>query len=106
LTAKVNVQIELLGTINGFTVELWDVDAIKDDLLGSQPILKAGHFEFLFDTNVSGEFRPELQLRVVDAEGNEVFKSEINDSLSSLAIDENTGRIENTTIDFGVIQLV
>jgi hypothetical protein len=46
-----------------------------------------------------------LQLRVVDAEGNEVFKSEINNSLSSLAIDENTGRIENTTIDFGVIQL-
>lgn len=105
MTAKVNVQIELLDSINGFTLELWDIDIIKDDLLASQPILKAGHFEFLFEINRSGEFRPELQLRVVNAEGNEVFKSEINNSLSSLAIDKNTGRIEITTIDFGVIQL-
>jgi hypothetical protein len=83
MTAKVNVQ----GSINGFLLKLWDIDTIKDDLLGSQPILKAGHFEFLFDINKSGEFRPELQLRVVNAEGNEVFKSHINDSLSSFAVD-------------------
>ena len=77
MNAKVNVFIELSDLTNQLVLELWDVDTFKDDLLASQQIPRSGHFEFLFDSNDSGEFRPELQLRVYDICRNELYKTQL-----------------------------
>jgi hypothetical protein len=53
----------------------------------------------------TGEFRPELQIRIFNASDLEIYRSEINKELNSMTIDNNTGRIEKTTIDFNSIEL-
>ena len=51
------------------------------------------------------KFNPELQLRIFDSLFNEVFRSRIDDSISSNNVNKNTGFIEVTTIDFGLITI-
>jgi len=105
MNAKANAKIIFNENSHIYSVELYDVDLLIDDLLISKTVNETCNIELFFNLNDSGEFRAELQLRIFDEDRNEVYRSPINNSLSSLAYDKNTGRIENTTIDFGVINL-
>jgi hypothetical protein len=105
MTAKVNATIELLNSNENHTVKLFDVDIIKDDEIASIEINQSKDVEFIFSLDEAGEFNPELQLRVFDSKNNEVYRSEINNSISSTNIDKITGFIEVTTIDFGLITI-
>lgn len=105
MTAKVNATIELLNSNVNYIVKLFDVDVIKDDEIATLEINKSKEIEFLFALDETGEFNPELQLRVFDSNNNEVHRSEINNSISSTNIDKITGFIEVTTIDFGLITI-
>jgi hypothetical protein len=105
MIAKVNATIELLNSNVNYIVKLFDVDFIKDDEIASIEINQNKEIEFIFSLDETGEFNPELQLRVFDSTNNEVFRSEINSSISSTNIDKNTGFIEVTTIDFGLIRI-
>ena len=105
MTAKVNATIEIKNTDSKYLVKLFDVDVIKDDEIASLEINKSEDIEFLFSLDDTGEFNPELQLRVFDTNHNEVYRSEINNSISSTNIDKITDFIEVTTIDFGLITI-
>jgi hypothetical protein len=105
MTAKVNANIELLNSNEYYTVKLFDVDIIKDDEIASIEINQNKEIEFIFSLDETGEFNPELQIRVFDSNNNEVYRSEINNSISSTNIDKITGFIEVTTIDFGLITI-
>lgn len=105
MTAKVNATIELLNSNANYLVKLFDVDLIMDDEIASIEINQSKEIEFIFSLDETGEFNPELQIRLFDSSNNEVFRSEINSSISSTNIDKNTGFIEITTIDFGLITI-
>lgn len=105
MTAKVNANIELLNSNEYYIVKLFDVDIIKDDEIASIEINQNKEIEFIFSLDETGEFNPELQIRVFDSNNNEVYRSEINNSISSTNIDKITGFIEVTTIDFGLITI-
>jgi hypothetical protein len=104
MTAKVNVTIQFKNSAK-YIVELWDVDVLVDDKIDAKSISKPGPIEFIFSTSRTGEFNPELQLRIFSEEGNELFRSPIDKSISDLNINENTGFVEVTTVDFGIIEL-
>ena len=99
MIAKVNVEIEL-ATLNKVYVELWDRDVIQDDLIESQLIENSGLVEFVFSTQKSGEINPELEIRVKDESGFEVYKSKSDNSLEAFKINSITGFVENTTVTF------
>ena len=105
MTAKVNATIEIKNTDSKYLVKLFDVDVIKDDEIASLEINTSEDIEFLFSLDDTGEFNPELQLRIFDSLFNEVFRSRIDDSISSNNVNKNTGFIEVTTIDFGLITI-
>ena len=88
-----------------YKIKLFDIDLLKDDLLKEISITNSGSYEFIFAMGDTGEFRPELQIRVFNASDLELYRSEINKELSSLNIDKNTGRIEKTTVNFNSIEL-
>jgi hypothetical protein len=102
MNAKVNVNIQLSDAAKVF-VELWDVDVLKDDLIDRKEIIKSGHVEFLFNVFDSGEFTPELQIRIALPSGKELYRTAINNQLSVMNVDKATGFREVTTIDFGTI---
>lgn len=104
MIAKVNVEIELV-TLGKVFVELWDRDLIQDDLIGSQLIENSGLVEFIFSTQKSGELNPELEIRVKDESGFEVYKSKIDKSLEASKVNSITGFVENTTVTFEKIIL-
>ena len=104
MIAKVNVEIELVQ-LKKVSVELWDQDLIKDDLIERKLIENSGLIEFIFSTQASGELNPELEIRVKDEVGNEIYKSRTNNSLEAFKIDGVTGFIEKTTITFEKITL-
>jgi hypothetical protein len=105
MNAKVNATINLKVEGKKYIVELYDVDVISDDLLKTLTIDKSGPIEFIFSLSETGEFNPELQLRIFTENRKEIFRTAIDNSLSSLNVDKNTDRVEKTTIDFGVITL-
>ena len=86
-------------------VELWDVDVLVDDKIETKSITESGAIEFLFSTTDTGEFNPELQLRIFDEDGKELYRSPINSSINSVEINNVTGFRENTTVDFGLIDV-
>ena len=105
MTAKVNATIELNNTDSKYLIKLFDIDVIKDDEIATIEITQSKEIEFLFSLDETGEFNPELQLRIFDSLFNEVFRSRIDDSISSNNVNKNTGFIEVTTIDFGLITI-
>ena len=105
MIAKVNFSIKLKAEKNIYKIKLFDVDLFKDDLLKEISITNSGSYEFLFAMGDTGEFRPELQIRIFNASDLEIYRSEINKELNSMTIDNNTGRNEKTTIDFNAIEL-
>jgi hypothetical protein len=104
MIAKVNAHIQM-KTSQILKVELWDEDVLSDDKIQLLTILKSGPVEFLFDLADTGEFNPELHLRIFDEAGNLLLKTAIDDSLNSLKVDKTTGFREKTTIDFGLIEI-
>ncbi len=105
MIAKVNFSIKLKIEKVIYKIKLFDIDLLKDDLLKEISITNSGSYEFIFAMGDTGEFRPELQIRVFNASDLELYRSEINKELSSLNIDKNTGRIEKTTVNFNSIEL-
>ena len=103
MTAKVNATIQLNKTDTKYVVKLFDIDVIKDDVIGSLEINQSNEIEFIFSLGETGEFNPELQLRIYDSNNNEIHRSDINNSISSTNINKITGFLEVTTIDFGLI---
>ena len=104
MTGKVNATIKMLKPLK-VSVELWDVDVLVDDKIHTKVITDSGPIEFIFSTSDTGEFNPELQLRIFDLQGNQLHRTPINKSLNSMGIDKVTGFKENTTIDFGIIKI-
>jgi len=104
MIAKVNVEIEL-ATLRKVFVELWDRDVLQDDLIESQLIENSGLVEFIFSTQKSGELNPELEIRVKDESGFEVYKSKVDNSLEAFKVNSITGFVENTTMTFEKIIL-
>jgi hypothetical protein len=104
MLAKANAIIQMQSP-RKLQIELWDVDVLVDDKIQSQEISDSGPVEFLFSVSDTGEINPELQLRVVDEDGNILLKSRINSEINSAQINDITGFIEKTTIDFGVITI-
>ena len=104
MNAKVNLNI-VLKLKEKVEVKLWDVDVLKDDLIDSKVVSNSGHLEFIFNTSETGEFKPELQIRIYDLNGHELHRTSINDSISDLNINKVTGFIEVSTIDFGTIEV-
>jgi hypothetical protein len=51
----------------------------------------------------TGEFNPELQLRIFEEDGKELYRSIVNNEINSIEISSVTGFRENTTVDFGLI---
>jgi hypothetical protein len=103
--AKINFELKLANH-EFVNVELWDNDLFLDDKLKSLTITKSGKYEMLFDTNSSGELRPELYILIFSMSGELIFRSKIYDNISSLAQDEITGFNETKTIDIGLIELI
>lgn len=104
----------MIGKVNAFIkmnqprkikVELWDVDVLIDDRLETKNLTETGKIEFLFVTSETGEFNPELQLRIFDEDGKELYRSLVNNDINSIEINNVTGFRENTTVDFGVIEV-
>jgi hypothetical protein len=104
MIAKVNVELELV-TLKKVYVELWDRDLLQDDLIESQIIENSGLVEFIFSTQKSGELNPELEIRVKDESGFEVYKSKVDHSLEAFKVNNITGFVENTTVTFEKIIL-
>lgn len=102
MIAKVNVEIELLSS-KKVTVELWDVDVIQDDRIDAKFIENSGMLEFIFSTDKSGEINPELQIRIKDENGSELFRSPANNTLNAYELNSITGFLENSTISFDKI---
>jgi hypothetical protein len=105
MIAKVNANVQFKSKYKKVVVELWDIDVLMDDKIASHELTRSGHIEFLFSLSVTGEVNPELQLRIKDEAGNEVLRTPIDQSISAMNIDKNTGFLEHTTIDFGVIKI-
>jgi len=104
----------MIGKVNAFIkmrqprklrVELWDVDLLKDDKLETKNLTETGQIEFLFTTSETGEFNPELQLRIFEEDGKELYKSIVNNEINSIEINNVTGFRENTTVDLGIIEI-
>ena len=104
----------MIGKVNAFIkmshprkikVELWDLDVLIDDRLETKNLNGTGKVEFLFVTSETGEFNPELQLRIFDEDGKELYRSLVNNDINSIEINNVTGFRENTTVDFGVIEV-
>ena len=105
MIAKVNFSIKLKIEKDIYKIKLFDIDILKDDLLKEISITNSGTYEFIFAMGDTGEFRPELQIRVFNVSDLEIYRSEINKELNSLNVDKNTGRIEKTTVNFNSIEL-
>ena len=114
MLAKVNAKIfHKANQTQKVNVELWDVDVLSDDRIDALEIeldpakSKVGiPIEFVFSTSKTGEFNPELQLRVVDSNtGTELYRTETDKSISLLNIDDATGLREVSTVEFGDINL-
>jgi hypothetical protein len=86
-------------------IELWDLDLLADDKIQTITISKPSLVEFIFSFSETGEFNPELQIRICDNQDKEIHRTPINKSLNSLKIDKVTGFMEKTTVDFGTIKL-
>jgi|694.fasta_scaffold112304_3 hypothetical protein len=104
MTAKVNTRIEMTNPIF-CRIELWDVDLFVDDRIQYKEITESGEVEFIFSLSETGEFKPELQIRIFTTDGIELFRSNVDSTLNSLSIDKITGFQEVTTIDFGTIKI-
>jgi len=104
MIGKVNAIIKM-NQPRKLKVELWDVDVLVDDKIETKNINESGTFEFLFSTTDTGEFNPELQLRIFDEDGKELYRSPINNSINSVEINNVTGFREDTTVDFGLIEI-
>jgi hypothetical protein len=104
MTGKVNAVVKM-NRPGKLKVELWDVDVLVDDKIETKSITESGAIGFLFSTTDTGEFNPELQLRIFDEDGKELYRSTINNSISSVEINNVTGFRENTTVDFGLIDV-
>ena len=104
MIAKVNVEVEL-ATHRRVFVELWDRDVLQDDLIESQLVEISGLVEFIFSTQKSGELNPELEIRVKDESGFEVYRSKVDNSIDAFKVNSNTGFVENTTVTFEKIIL-
>ncbi len=78
---------------------------MKNDLLGEKTVKKSEEIEFVFSLSESGEYNPELQLRIFDANENLIFKSEVNREISGWNRDKVTGMFEKTTIEFNPIEV-
>jgi hypothetical protein len=103
MLAKANFKINLINSAKYF-VELYDVDVIKDDLLQTKIVQESGVIEFIFESFESGEMRPELEIRIFDANREEIYRSKINNTLDGDTIEDETG-LYKTTIDFGEITI-
>lgn len=72
--------------LSGCTAQLWDKDAIADDLLAEAAVSNASA-EFLFDSEdcSSGdslfESNPDLYVLVIDSEGGEIFRSKVYENV-------------------------
>jgi hypothetical protein len=104
MVAKVNFKISLKEQ-KKIRVELWDLDVIKDDKIAYKDCIQSGEYDFIFNTSDTGEWQPELQLRIFNESGIEIYRTNINDTISSSKVDEATGFRENTTVDFGLIEI-
>ena len=104
MTGKVNITVEMLQE-HDIKIELWDVDLIVDDMIQTKKVNRSGLVEFIFSLSETGEFNPELQIRIFNNQNEEIYRSPIDRSLSSLQIDNVTGFMEMTTLDFGTIKI-
>ena len=104
MTGKVNVYIDM-DKEQVLRIELWDLDLLADDKIQTISISKPGLVEFIFSFSETGEFNPELQIRIYNNQEKEIHRTQINKSLNSLKIDKVTGFMEKTTVDFGTIKL-
>jgi hypothetical protein len=101
---KVNVRIVNLNN-QELKVVLFDIDPIKNDIIGEKKINKSSDLEFVFALSETGEFNPELQIKVFDNKDQVIYKSEINNEISGWSRDKVTGMFEKTTIDFNSIEI-
>ena len=104
MTGKVNITVEMLQE-QDLKIELWDVDLIVDDKIQTKQVNRSGLVEFIFGLSETGEFNPELQIRIFNNQNEEIYRSPIDRSLNSLQIDKVTGFMEKTTVDFGTIKI-
>ena len=104
MTGKVNITVEMLQE-QDLKIELWDVDLIVDDKIQTKQVNRSGLVEFIFSLSETGEFNPELQIRIFNNQNEEIYRSPIDRSLNSLQIDKITGFMEKTTVDFGTIKI-
>jgi hypothetical protein len=101
MLAKANVKITYKKAEDELTVELWDVDVIIDDLISSKIITASGNYEFLFETNSTGEVNPELEIRVKGKDGELLaIKKPINIISAS-----GTFRVDSSCAEFGEINI-
>jgi hypothetical protein len=101
LNAVLSVANESLSKLDGLSAELWDVDSVSDDLLGTAT-LRSGRAEFIFDLGDASsadsplETEPDLFLRVRDGSGRIVFDSETHANVRFQDIDEVSGDVRST----------
>lgn len=104
MNCKVNIKI-----INEFNknlkVVLLEIDPIKNDVLGEKIIQKTQDVEFIFPLAETGEFNPELQIKVLDSENEVISETVVNSEISGWSRDKITGMFEKTTIEFIPIEI-
>ena len=105
MNCKVNVKVNNLNN-RKLRVILIDVDPIKNDLLGEKSTNKTEELEFIFSLSESGEYNPELQIKIFDEENNLIKESEINSEISGWSRDKVTGMFEKTTIEISPISII
>jgi hypothetical protein len=105
MTVKINLFIEFNESAKNLLIQVWDVDVLVDDKIESKSVNSPGPVEFLINSFDTGELNPEFQIRIFDENGDEIFRTEIDKTLTANKRDLNTGFVEQTTIDFGKIKI-
>lgn len=107
MLVKVNARLvdpAGVGTLEGLTAELFDQDVLSDDSLATARVSADGRVEFLFDLDKAnnldslGEVWPDLFVKVRDAAGAVIFRSQVMSNVRFLVPDPTTAAIR-TTID-------
>jgi hypothetical protein len=105
MNCKANIQITIEKPNLEYKVVLIDVDPLFDDNLNEQIINTTSLVEFFFNTKDTGEHNPELQILIYNSNDEIIYKSEINNELSSFNKYEKTGFTEKTTIEFQPVSI-
>ncbi len=98
MLCKVNVKV-IIENDTFYRLELWDLDPLFDDKITERQINNSGFYEFLFDSRITGEITPELEIRIFNDQDELVYSTTSENHINAIGLN----RVDKTTVDFGEI---